>query len=208
MNESEQLYHSHNPLQTLLERWSTHERTTEGDYKIFTLDKVRRTATKRDGRTAEGTFALLNSPDWVNIIPLTPAHAVVMVKQYRHGIDDFTLEVPGGLVDRGEDPLLAGMRECEEETGFAGDGQAVFLGKNQPNPAFMNNLCFTYLWTNCTRKASQMLDGNEDIEVVEIPLIHIPHLIREGVLQHSLTLTAFFFLQLHDQSLLEGVREM
>jgi 8-oxo-dGTP pyrophosphatase MutT (NUDIX family) len=185
-----------NPLQTSLERWHTHERSTDGDYKIFTLDRVRRSVTKRDGRHAEGIFALLNSPDWVNIIPLTPHSTVVMVKQYRHGIDDFTLEVPGGLVERGEDPMLAGMRECEEETGYAGEGTAVFLGNNQPNPAFMNNTCFSYLWRNCTSRTAQMLDGNEDIEVVEVPLDQIPHLICDGILQHSLTLTAFYFYHL------------
>ena len=49
-------------------------------------------------------FYRIDSPDWVNIIPITAAGELVMVRQFRHGLDGFTVETPGGMVDPGETP--------------------------------------------------------------------------------------------------------
>jgi 8-oxo-dGTP pyrophosphatase MutT (NUDIX family) len=178
--------------------WKTVGRHTDGNYRIFTVDRVHRRATRRDGTALEGEFVVLNSPSWINIIPLTAAGNVVMIRQFRHGISDCTVEVPGGLVDEGEEPLAAAMRECREETGYESVESPVLLGVNQPNPAFMNNRCFSYLWRTCVLTGEQRWDEHEDIDVIEIPLVQIPLLIRNGTLQHSLTLTAFLFLMMHE----------
>ncbi len=183
----------------MLSRWKTLERTTINDCRIFTVDKVRRTVINQEGNNIAGDFFVLNSPNWVNIIPLTPAGHVVMIKQYRHGVDDFTLEVPGGLVDEGEDPCKAAMRECIEETGYSADADAELLGVNQPNPAFLDNVCHCYLWRNCTLRGAQGLDEHEDIEVVEVSMEEAFRLIQTGVIQHSLVLVAFLFHVLHTQ---------
>ncbi len=166
--------------------------------KIFTVEAVRRSAQKRNGEPSSGTFYVLDSPSWVNIIPLTASGNVILIRQYRHGIDDFTLEVPGGLVEQGEDPRVAAERECVEETGFVGEGTAILLGENQPNPAFLTNTCYSYLWWNCRLQTAQNVDEHEDIEVVEVPLDQIPTLIQTGVIQHALVLTAFLFLLLRE----------
>jgi len=90
-------------------------------------------------------------------------------------------------------PREAGERECREETGFAGEGQALLLGENIPNPAFLTNRCWSYVWFNCKKVSDQQLDGHEDIRVIEVSMKEIKQMILDKKIQHSLVLTAFFF---------------
>ena len=80
-------------------------------YKVFDV----RRATRRSPRTgAERGFFLLDTPDWVNIVALTERDELIMVRQYRHGTREFSLEIPGGLIDAGEchpEQAAARMRE-------------------------------------------------------------------------------------------------
>jgi len=175
----------------MIEHWTTSRSTKIGDYKIFSLFELERnhpTMTEK-----RGEFYTLETSSWVNIIPITRENTVVLVQQYRHGIDRVTLEVPGGLVESGENPLLAGMRECLEETGYAAGEPAQFLGETLPNPAFLNNSCFCYVWFDCEKISKQALDGNEDIHVLEVPIANIPGMILSGEIQHSLVLSAFMY---------------
>src|SRR5210317_405405 len=66
----------------------------------------------------EHNFVFIDSPDWVNLVPITQRDEIVMIRQYRHGSRGVTLEIPGGMVDVGESPVSAAIRECEEETGY------------------------------------------------------------------------------------------
>ena len=174
----------------MIKKWDTVGSEFAGDFKIFNISRIKR---RHPEWKKEGSFVVLDSPQWVNIIPITPDNKVIFVEQYRHGIDRITLEVPGGLIEKGEEPGTAGERECSEETGFQGPERAELLGENFPNPAFLNNKCYSYVWFNCVKTDEQRLDGNEDINVVEIPLDDIRDRIADGTIQHSLVLTAFFF---------------
>ena len=78
-------------------------------------------------RRTEREFVVIEAPDWVNVVALTPDQQLVLVRQFRYGIGEFSLEVPGGIVEPGEDPVVAGLRELREETGFAG-ASARLLG--------------------------------------------------------------------------------
>jgi ADP-ribose pyrophosphatase len=171
-------------------KWDTLESKETDDLKIFKVSRKRR-RNKELGK--EGSFVVLNSAPWVNIIPLTENNKVIMIEQYRQGIDDLTLEIPGGLVEDGEEPKAAGERECTEETGYAGTGNAILLGVNQPNPAFLDNLCYSFIWFDCKKLYEQKLDRHEDIRVMEVPLSEIKNMIMEGAIKHSLVLNAFFY---------------
>jgi len=136
-------------------------------------------------------FYVLESAGWVNIIPLTPEEEVILIRQYRHGIQGFTLEIPGGLIERGDSPEGAAARELHEETGYKAK-EMVFLGSVHANPAILNNICYTYLAKDVYLAGKQELDDSEDIEIVIKPLAEIPRLIKEGEITHSLILAAFY----------------
>lgn len=176
-----------------IERWEKTGTEYLGDFRIFRI----RADSSRSPRTGViHRFFVLESPDWVNVIPLTPEGNVVMIRQFRHGTEDVTLEVPGGMVDAEDgDPSVSAARELREETGYEA-GDIVHLGSVAPNPAFLNNRCHSYLARDVRRVTEPRLDGAEDIAFEEIPLADIPALIRSGAITHSLTITAFFYLNL------------
>jgi len=142
----------------------------------------------------EDDFYYLSSRNWVNIIPITEAGEVIMIRQFRHGIQAQTLEVPGGVVDADDEPSLdAARRELEEETGYTSD-QIEPLGFVSPNPAILNNRCYAFVALNARLKGEQNLDPAEDIGVELIPLSEIPKMILEEKIIHSLIICAFFKL--------------
>lgn len=175
------------------QKWPVVESTIEKDYRIFHLRRDR-AVSPRTG--AEHDFFILETRDWVNVIPVTPEGDVVMVRQYRHGVKEVTLEIPGGIVDHaGEDPKDAAARELLEETGYR-PGTIVHLGSVQAQPALQNNLCHTYLALDAVEEALPQPDPGEDLRVVRFPLADVPRLIRTGAISHGLVLAAFYWYEL------------
>lgn len=175
-----------------LPRWPTIREHPADDYGLFRVQRIER----RSPRTGQvGVFKVLRTLSWVNVVALTAGGDVVMVEQFRHGIDDFTLEIPGGAVEPGEDVALAAARELREETGYAG-GPPILLGEVQPNPAIQDNLCFTYLIEDVRRVGELQLDPGEHIAVRTFPLPEIERLLRDGTIRHSLVVAAFHWLAL------------
>ncbi|MBW1679140.1 MAG: NUDIX hydrolase [Deltaproteobacteria bacterium] len=158
-------------------------------YRIFSL-RIDTAQSPRSGKKHD--FHIIDSPDWVNIIPLTHDNQVVMVKQFRHGTKEITLEIPGGMVEKGDTPEETAAREFLEETGYRAE-ELSLLGTVHPNPAIFNNRCFTYLARNLQKVNGGEFDETEDIEVVLFPLKQIPALIHDGTITHSLVVTAFWW---------------
>lgn len=170
--------------------WETLEEGAVRWSRVFGVqDVVRRSP--RTGRT--GTFQVIHAAPWCNVVALTPANEVVLIHQFRHGTGQSCVEIPGGIVDPGEDPMAAAVRELLEETGFAGD-PAVALGLVHPNPALMGNTCSTYLVTNARLVADPSPDEEEDIAVELVPLTDIPDWIARGDITHAMVIAAFWHL--------------
>lgn len=146
----------------------------------------------------EREFVVIESRDWVNVIPLTEDNQVVLVRQFRHGVAAPSLEIPGGVIDDGESPLHAALRELREETGYAGEGGEL-LGYSWPNPALQNNRCHYALVRNVKRVGELLPDEFERLEVVLAPLTEIPQMIVRGEIRHSLVIAAFFLYQQRNQ---------
>jgi 8-oxo-dGTP pyrophosphatase MutT (NUDIX family) len=172
--------------------WETVREGAVEPRRIMAFQEVER----RSPRTERvGTYEVLRLQPWVNVVALTQEDEIVLVEQYRHGIDAITLEIPGGLVDPGEDPMLAAARELLEETGYAG-GEPELLGRVYPNPAIQDNVCSSYLVRDARPVAPPQLDPGEDIAVVTVSRGELPELLRRGRIRHSLVLSAFHWLGL------------
>jgi 8-oxo-dGTP pyrophosphatase MutT (NUDIX family) len=152
-----------------------------------------RTDTARSPQTGrEHDFHVLESLPWVNVIAINENREVIMVKQYRHGVKKVTLELPGGLVEPPDTPEGTARRELAEETGYTAENFTL-LGKSHPQPAILDNYCYSYLAKGVKRLGSQRLDFTEDIEVRTVPLNHIKNLILNGEIEHAMVITAFFW---------------
>jgi 8-oxo-dGTP pyrophosphatase MutT (NUDIX family) len=148
----------------------------------------------------ERDFYVLAAPAWVNIIPVTRERRVVLVRQYRHGISGFTLEIPGGMIDPGDsNPADAARREMIEESGYDSD-VIVPLGRVHPNPAIQPNLCYSFFARNARLVAAPHpnLGGSEETEVVTVPLADIKEMIASGKITHALVIAAFSFYHVYN----------
>lgn len=166
-------------------KWSTLHSRDLLDLRIFNARQVRRVS-PRTGN--EHDFIVLDAPDWVNIIAVTPRRELVFVEQYRHGTGQITLEIPGGMVDPGESPGKSARRELLEETGYGTRSRLRSLGHCTPNPAFLSNRCHTFVLDDVEKIREPSLDSGEDIRVTLVPEKKIPELIRAGKIHNSLVL--------------------
>jgi len=140
---------------------------------------------------------ILETRDWINVIPITSDNQVVMVRQYRFAAEEVTLEIPGGLVDLSDKTMQeAARRELLEETGYDSN-EILSLGVVRPNPAILNNRCHVFWAKNVEWRLEQELDDGEDISIELIPLDQIPSLIHNGSINHSIVLNAFHLLDVY-----------
>lgn len=144
-------------------------------------------------------FFTMRSRNWCNIIPVTEDGKIVLVKQYRIGIAQHTVEIPGGVVDP-TDPNVqhTAIREMTEETGYVPlpGARCETLGWSFPNPAIQNNVVTGLIVGPVRRTEKQNLDEGEMIETFEVAISEIPKLIADGTINHALMLDTFFYLMM------------
>ncbi|HBX65579.1 MAG: NUDIX domain-containing protein [Balneola sp.] len=169
-----------------IEPWVTTDEEVKYTTNIF---KLLSRDMKIKSEDHKATFSIIEAPDWINVIPLTEENEIVLVEQYRYGIEEPTLELPGGMIDLGESPLETCKRELLEETGYAGD-EFVDLGRVSSNPAMLTNYTYTYVIKNCKKVQEQKLDGNERINVHLMPLDDFLEMVNRGEVHHSLVVAA------------------
>jgi 8-oxo-dGTP pyrophosphatase MutT (NUDIX family) len=140
-------------------------------------------------------FYVVETMDWVNVLPITDDGNAVLLKQWRHGIRDFCIEIPGGMLEPGEDPDTAAARELREETGYGFDS-LVALGPVATNPAINTNLCHLYVASGARPQTSLDLDETEDLEVVPVPLDEALAMVEDGRIDHTMVVNTFLKLQI------------
>src|SRR5277367_1134034 len=93
-------------------------RIREGEERDLTILRIREDSFEDPRDASLHPRVILTAPDWVNVVALTDAGEAVLVRQFRFGVEANTLEIPGGMVEPGEEPSAAASRELQEETGF------------------------------------------------------------------------------------------
>lgn len=164
-----------------------------GNFRVFDI----RSDVKVSPRTGhEHDFYVIEAVNWVHVIALTNDGKLVMIEQYRHGSDTVELELPGGMIDPEDNsPLEGGLRELREETGYEGT-RAEIIGQIYPNPAIMNNICYTVLVRDCEFKHQPELDHGEDVAVILVDPSDIPTLVQQGRIGHSLVVAGLYYFDL------------
>ncbi|KAB2958458.1 MAG: NUDIX hydrolase [Thermoanaerobaculia bacterium] len=168
--------------------WRRHSSETLFRHRLFEL----RRELHASGEGGDRREALvLDAPRWVNIVPVLADGSVVLVRQWRFGIGAPTLELPGGMVEPGEEPALAAARELEEETGYRA-GVLELLGEVEPNPAFLSNRCATYLASELVKIGEPAGDGWEEIVVETARREELSALVAAGEIRHALVVAALY----------------
>ena len=176
--------------------WELVENREDKKYGLFSVN-IHKSRSPRTGQIHE--FQVLKSPDWVAVVAVTPDNQVVMVRQFRHGTGELSLEPPGGLVKEGQAPEQSAREELEEETGYQAE-VLEFLGWMHPMPAIFTNRFYVYLARNATPTGRLNPDETEEVETVLVPLDQIREYIRSGKITCSVMIAALYlFLDLEDK---------
>ena len=131
-----------------------------------------------DGRILD-EYYVLEYPTWVNVIAITKEGDMVLVRQYRHALGRTNFELVAGVLEKGEDPLVAAQRELLEETGYSG-GEWKKLMQLSANSSTMTNLTHCFLAEGVEKTALQNLDASEDLEVYVFSQEEVKQKLQQG----------------------------
>jgi 8-oxo-dGTP pyrophosphatase MutT (NUDIX family) len=152
---------------------------------------------RTDKNSHNKKIVTIDSPNWVNIIPITPSNKIVFVEQLRYGVDKKTLEIPGGMVDCGESSSQSATRELMEETSYQPE-KVIKLGTISPNPALFSNHVTSYVAYGVKKIPYDHTE--ENITTKLISRFNVNELIRNGHINHALVIAAFHLLNLRDKN--------
>jgi len=169
--------------------------TTVEEKKVFScpvFDVKERVSRGPDGRM--GHFSVIGARDWATVVPLIRGKngdSFLMVRQYRHGADEASLEFPGGVIEDGETPEAAAARELAEETGWASD-LLIHAGSVFPNPAIQGNRFHVFLALDPEPRTERDLDEHEIVDALLVPADEVRAMMGTGECLHALMITALF----------------
>ena len=180
-------------------KWKIEDKILLKNLKIFDLYQYKLVSPYSIKEKKSFDFFVFNSVDWINVLPITKSGEVVFVEQYRPGTDSITLELPGGMANKNEEPIESAKRELVEETGFS-MGSWSKLGVVHPNPAILNNECHTFLALDVEEVSSPQNAGSEYTQIKFIKLEDLDKMVIEGKITHSLVINAIYWYNLYKDS--------
>ncbi len=153
---------------------------------------MRKDTCKMPDGTIVDDYYVLEYADWANAVAITEDNEILLVKQYRHAADVVLLEIPGGVIDAGEDPKTAMKRELLEETGYLFE-DIEHISTIYPNPSTGNNRCHTFLARGGKLVQGQKLDAHEEIIVEKVSVKEVKQLLAEGKFGQALHISTLFY---------------
>jgi 8-oxo-dGTP pyrophosphatase MutT (NUDIX family) len=180
----------------MLEKWSLQK--IENKLHTRPFDVLMKEYIKPDQKTCFSA-SVLKCPNWANIIAMNDEDKILLIRQFRFGTDKIEIEIPGGVLESNEDPLIGAKRELEEETGYISDHWQQ-IGFVDANPAIMTNKCYSFLAKNIKTTGQTHFDEDEDIESFFATESEVQTLISEGKITNAYIIAAFFWLY-HSQNI-------
>ena len=155
--------------------------------------KVRKEVCETPEGKIVNPYYVYEFPTWVGAVPVTEEGKIILVRQYRHALGEVCLEIPGGCVDDTDAGLEEAVaRELREETGYS-FSTYEYLGRISPNPSTNSNLLHMFLARGGKKAGTQQLDGNEEIEVVEITISELRQLLRNNQIVQAMHVTCILY---------------
>lgn len=163
-------------------RWTLGPPKKLASYRVFEVSEC--TVTAPDGSPRLPVYVLEHT-DWCNVIAITESDELVLVRQLRFGTRAPSIELPGGMLDRDEDPATGALRELREETGYVAPRAEKLLVTN-PNPSLQGNRLHTFVARSARLTGATSFDEHEDCETILVPIEHAARLLDEGHMTHAL----------------------
>ena len=123
---------------------------------------------------------------------ITEDNEVIFVKQFRYPLNEMLIEVPGGFIDAGEQPMQGIERELLEETGYS-FSSFHYLGITAANPGVLNNYTYLFLALGGKKTANQSLDDNEEIEIILKPIEEAMAMLMHNEIKQSMHALCMFY---------------
>lgn len=143
------------------------------------------------GGTVIEPYYVNHTPDFVVVVAVDRRGRLVMVRQYRHGLEQVLLELPAGMIEPGEEPAYAAKRELLEETGYRAD-RMEFLFKVAPNASSVSNYAWCYLARGVEKAGGQSLDETEALEALEMDMEKVKGLLASGGIVQAVHVAALY----------------
>ncbi|HCJ11739.1 MAG: hypothetical protein A2Y14_05065 [Verrucomicrobia bacterium GWF2_51_19] len=171
--------------------WELREDELFSSCSIYSVHKQR---FRHPVRQQEGQFYVIKTNNWVQAIALTPEKNIILVQQYRFGIQALSWETPGGALDGRELPIAGAARELQEETGYVGKN-AHLIGQCYPNPAIQDNTVFFVLIEDCVPSGATQWDTHEELATKVVTIAEAFDMVQTGEICHGIPVAALFYLQ-------------
>ena len=136
-------------------------------------------------------YFVVELPECVVALAITKENEVLLIEQYRHPIQDQSIEFPGGFIDENETPETAIVRELQEETGYT-FSTFYYLGKTYSNPGILTNATHLFVAIGGEKTTEQSLDANEEINILFKPLVEVKEMVQAHQLKQSMHELCYF----------------